>query len=278
MIYKAMTILKIKNPYNAKVCHEETVESTMECSRLLAKKGEPHGSVIVCDFQEQGRGRIRGRQWQTERNEGLMFTVLLRYPKTEDIPAALSLRTGLAAAAAIEDFTPSLKNKVKIKWPNDIIAGSKKIAGILCEADGGIVHIGIGINITQKTFPAPLSEKAGSISLAAGIDIETEKRFTLLEKILSRLYAELETPQGNEQHWKSRIEERLYKKNENVIFIEGQAGSEKKIQGRLISISESGELMIIPEGETSARSFVTGELVLKDSHGAHGGTEHTEGN
>ena len=263
-----MTILEMHNSYNANVYHEETVKSTMEYSRRLAEKGEKHGTVIVSDFQEQGRGRIRGRSWQTERNEGLLFTILLRYPKTEDIPAALSLRAGLAVTAAIEDFVPSLKNKMMIKWPNDIIAGSKKIAGILCEADGGIVHIGVGINISQKAFSAPLSEKAGSISLAAGIDIKNEKRFTLLEKILSSLYTELETPREKDGSkslsWKARIEERLYKKNENVVFIEGQAGSEKKITGRLSGISESGELMIIPNGETRARSFVTGELTFTE--------------
>ena len=252
-----MNILKIKNPFGAPVYHEETVESTMDVSRVLASNGEPHGTVIAADFQEKGRGRIRERQWQMERNLSLPFTVLLRFPRIEDIPPALTLRTGLAVCLAVEDFAPYLAGKLEIKWPNDILTGNKKMAGILCEADGGIVHIGIGINFAQKIFPEPLNTKATSISLAAGIDYESDKRFVLLEKILLSFYGELER-----SDWKSRLEQRLYKKNEDVIFIEGEAGSEKQVRGRLAGIGESGDLLIIPDGETEQRSFISGELSI----------------
>jgi BirA family biotin operon repressor/biotin-[acetyl-CoA-carboxylase] ligase len=252
-----MNILKIKNPFGASVYHEETVDSTMNVSRVLASNGEPHGTVIAADFQEKGRGRIRERQWQMEKNLSLPFTVLLRFPRIEDIPPALTLRTGLAVCLAVEDFVPSLAGKLEIKWPNDILTGNKKMAGILCEADGGIVHIGIGINFTQKIFPEVLRVKATSISLAAGIEIENDKKFILLEKILLSLYSELER-----SDWKSRLEQRLYKKNENVTFIEGEADSANKIKGCLSGITESGELLIIPDGETEPRSFLTGELII----------------
>ena len=252
-----MNILKIKNPFGAPVYHEETVESTMDISRVLAENGEPHGTVIAADFQEKGRGRVRARQWQMEKGLSLPFTVLLRFPRTEDIPPALTLRTGLAVCLAVEDFAPSLNGKLEIKWPNDILTGGKKMAGILCEADGGIVHIGIGINFAQKIFPDPLRTKATSISLAAGMDIEGDKRFILLEKILLSLYGELER-----SDWKSRLEQRLYKKNESIIFIEGTADSEKQVKGSLAGIGESGDLLIIPDGETEQCSFLTGELVV----------------
>lgn len=255
-----MTILEISNRFNAPVYHEETVDSTMNISRRLAKDGSPHGTVIVSDFQEKGRGRVHGRSWQMERGTSLPFTIMLRFPKVEEIPLAVSLRAGLAVCLAIEDFSPSLRGGVMIKWPNDIIIGAKKTAGILCEADGAVVHIGIGVNIAQKKFSAPLDEKATSISLAAGVDIEKGIRFSFLEKILFRLYAELETPEGKD--WKSRIEKRLYKKEESVVFIDGEAGSEKKVTGRLYGISGSGELLIVPDGETEARPFITGELLF----------------
>jgi len=255
-----MIILKIKNPFNAPVYHEETVESTMDISRRLALGGEAHGAVITADFQEKGRGRLRGRVWQMERKMSLPFTILLRFGRVEDIPAALSLRTGLALSLAVEDFVPSLAGRLKVKWPNDILFGSKKMAGILCEADGGVVHIGIGINFAQREFPESLAGKATSIQLASGADIDPEKRFCLLEKILFSLYDELENKKAD--GWKCRLEQRLYKKNENVIFIEGAADSENKIKGRLTGIGESGELLIIPDGESEERSFFTGELFL----------------
>jgi len=253
-----MTILKIKNPFNAPVYHEETVDSTMDVSRRLASNGEPHGVVIAADFQEKGRGRLQGRIWQMERKMSLPFTVLLRFGRIEDIPGALTLRAGLALSLAVEDFAPSLAGGLKIKWPNDILYGSKKTAGILCEADGGVVHIGIGINFAQRQFPESIAGKATSISLAAGIDIDPEMRFCLLEEILFALYNELENKEAN--NWKCRLEQRLYKRNESVIFIEGPADSGKKIKGRITGIGESGELLIIPDGETRERSFFTGEL------------------
>lgn len=279
-----MKRLAIHNPFNAPVYHEETVTSTMDISRALAAKGEPHGTVIAADFQEAGRGRVRERPWDMDRRTSLPFTILLRYPRIESIPVALTLRTGLAVALAIEDFVPALAGvapdtgAVLVKWPNDIMirtpadstaqtAGAaqtapkpqtaQKAAGILTEAHGGgTVFIGIGINVAQKEFPAFLRDKATSISLASGIDIAPEARFALLEKILARLYSELETATD----WRNRLEERLYKKGEQVCFTEGAAGSDRIVEGRLAGIGAGGELLIVPQGESEPRAFITGEL------------------
>ncbi|MDR1838700.1 MAG: biotin--[acetyl-CoA-carboxylase] ligase [Treponema sp.] len=254
-----MTKLEINNPFNAPVYHEETVTSTMDVSRVLSDSGEPHGTVIVADFQEAGRGRGQDRSWQMNRLENLPFTIILRYPRIEDIPSALTLRAGLAVSLAIEDFAPCLQGSVFVKWPNDIMIDSKKTAGILCEAAGGTVHIGVGINVAQKEFSPHLREKAVSIALAANRDIAPVERFSLLEKILARLFDELNTQQ-NAAGWKARLEQRLYKKDEQVVFVEGEAGSGREMQGRLEGIGDGGELLILAERETQPRSFVTGEL------------------
>ena len=256
-----MTKLKVRNPFDAPVYHEETVTSTMEISRALSDSGQPHGTVITADFQEAGRGRIRDRVWQMDRGENLPFTIMLRYPRIEDIPSALTLRVGLAVSLAIEDFAPCLQGSVFIKWPNDIMIGEKKTAGILCEAAGGTVHIGVGINVAQKEFPPHLREKAVGIALAADRDIAPVERFSLLEKILTRLFDELNAPQ-NIKNWKSRLEQRLYKKGEQIVFAEGEAGSGREVSGRLTGIGGYGELLILADGEKQPRSFVTGELMF----------------
>jgi BirA family biotin operon repressor/biotin-[acetyl-CoA-carboxylase] ligase len=253
-----MEPIPIQNPFKAPVYHEETLASTMAVSRALAAGGEPHGTVIAAGFQEAGRGRTQGRIWHMERNTSLPFTVLLRYGRVEAIPPALTLRTGLAIALAIEDFVPALAGAVRVKWPNDIMICAKKAAGILAEAGGGDVHIGIGINVAQKTFPGFLRGKATSLSLAAGMDILWETRFALLENILRRLHGELE----NGGDWRGRLEERLYQKGEAVRFAEGAAGSDRVVEGRLAGIGPGGELLIVPRGESEARSFVTGELLV----------------
>lgn len=249
-----MRQLEIFNPFGAPVYHEKTVTSTMDVSRKLAASGKPHGTVITADFQEAGRGRIRERGWETEENTSLLFTILLRYPSIETIPAAITLRTGLAAALAMEEFAPGLCTSVKIKWPNDIMLGEKKAAGILCEAEGGIVHAGVGINMTQKNFSGALQNKAASMAITLGREISPDERFSLLELILCRFYNELAA-----SDWKHRLEQRLYKKGEAVSFMEGAAESGNLFKGRLAGIGPGGELLI--EGEGGVKAFITGELL-----------------
>ena len=255
-----MTSLNIHNPFGAPVYYLETVESTMDVSRELAERGEPHGTVIAAGFQKKGRGRVNGRVWLTEKNENLLFTILLRYHCIDNIPAAITLRAGIAVSHAVENYAVQLKETVTVKWPNDIMISNKKAAGILCEASSeGIIHVGIGVNFAQKEFPSSIEKKATSIAVAAGIDISPDERFVLLEKILESFYSELVTTQ---ESLKSRLEQRLYKKNEKVIFIEGAAGSGKEVTGILHGITETGELLIKVDGEQEERSFITGELIL----------------
>jgi BirA family biotin operon repressor/biotin-[acetyl-CoA-carboxylase] ligase len=256
-----MQELTIHNPFGAPVYYADTVDSTMNVSRTLAQQGEPHGTVISANFQKEGRGRIKGRVWEMEKGANLAFTILLRFPDIGHIPQALTLRTGLAVSLAIEDFAPTLVGRVKIKWPNDILIAQPaqktqaacKVAGILTEADGGNVHIGIGVNVAQKQFPDSLRDKATSISLATGIEITNEERFTFLEKILICLHAELEST-----NWRERIEVRLYQKGQQIKFAEGPADSGKIVSGLLVGIGAGGELMI--DDAEGVRGFVTGEI------------------
>ena len=254
-----MRRLSLYNPFNAPVYHEDTVDSTMEVSRALARNGEPHGAVIAADFQSAGRGRLRGRAWQMDRGVNLAFTVLLCFPGIESIPAALTLRTGLAVSLAIEDFAPALAGNVFIKWPNDVLIGKAKVVGILAEADGGNVHIGIGVNVAQKHFPESLRDKATSISIAARREIADGERYALLEKILMRLHAEVG---GHADDWRERIETRLYLKGRPVCFAEGPADSGKTVTGILSGIGPGGELLLLPDGGAEITAFTTGELRL----------------
>jgi len=263
-----MRKLNLYNSFKAPIYHGETLGSTMDASKSLALEGSPHGTVICADFQEAGRGRTPGRTWNTGRGDSLMFTVLLRFPGIGDIPKALTLRTGLAVALAIEDFSPPLRDGVMVKWPNDIMLPVpaargvdaqifRKAVGILTEADGGSVHIGIGVNLAQREFPASLKDKAISIALAAGTEIGSGQRFALLEKILARLHDELEMAGDT---WRKSIEARLYMRGVKADFAEGPADSAKIFVGTIAGIGLGGELLVIPEGEAEARAFVSGEL------------------
>jgi BirA family biotin operon repressor/biotin-[acetyl-CoA-carboxylase] ligase len=282
-------LLDIHKPFNAPVYQEETVTSTMEVSRLLARNSaplgasplgasplgasplgaSPHGTVITADFQEAGRGRIPGRRWEMEREQALAFTVLLRFP--DAIPSALTLRAGLAVAFAIEEFAPALSGKALIKWPNDILLPSTsdnkqsvlKAAGILAEAENGNVHIGIGVNVSKKQMPAFLSDKAISLSAAAGAVYNAGDRFILLEKILSHLHDEIEADCGKAANWRERLEARLYKKGEQICFAKGAADSGDLVSGTLAGIGVDGELLIAPDDGTGPLAFTAGEVFIK---------------
>jgi len=266
-----MERLRIRNAFGQPVLYEETVSSTMDAAREMASRGFAHGSVIAAGFQEKGRGR-QERPWRMERGKAIAFTLCLDYGVAPLIPQALTLRVGLAVASGIEDFLPPLAGRVVIKWPNDILlnfpapgAPARKAAGILTEAEGGRVFIGIGVNVAQETFPPELAAKAVSLYAACGpgkaaalcsLPPHASARFTLVEKILARLREELET----EAPWRERLAARLYLRGKRVVFVEGAADSGREIRGVLSGVGAAGELLLIPDGEAAPRAFVTGEL------------------
>ena len=251
-----MQKLSIIHPLDAPVYYCEMVGSTMDESRQLAEQGAPHGTVLLADFQSAGRGR-GGRLWQAESGQNLFFTVLLRYPDYVAIPLALTLRTGLAVALAIVDFTPTLAPMLRVKWPNDIMLGSKKAVGIITEADGTNVYIGVGVNVAQSSFPPPLAGKATSIALALGNPESAIDRFSLLEAILGRLFQEITEPAGN---WYERLSALLYMRGERIRFLAGAADAGVEVFGQIAGLGRNGELLILPDGASEPLPFITGEL------------------
>jgi len=118
-------------------------------ARALA--GEPEGVVLAAEEQTAGRGRM-GRTWVSPPYAALTFSLLIR----PDVPPArrgwLPLLTGVAVATAVTEVTGV---QARLKWPNDLLAGEAKLAGILAEAAGDAVVVGIGLNVS--TEPAELS-------------------------------------------------------------------------------------------------------------------------
>jgi BirA family transcriptional regulator, biotin operon repressor / biotin---[acetyl-CoA-carboxylase] ligase len=146
----------------APVHYFERVASTMDLLHVLAEKGAAPGTAVLAGEQLEGRGS-RGRSWHSPPG-GLWLSVLL-CPATVGGIEVVSLRVGLAVAAALEAFT---SEPVQLKWPNDLILDRRKLGGILCEArwQGGVlawVAVGIGVNV-QNPIPRELQESA--ISLA----------------------------------------------------------------------------------------------------------------
>lgn len=124
-----------------------TVSSTQDVAHELATAGAPAGTLVLADEQTSGRGR-QGRTWISEPGAGIWLTLIERPtdPASADV---LSLRVGLALARALDRFAAE---PVRLKWPNDVYAGARKLAGVLAEArwrDGAVewVAVGVGINL-----------------------------------------------------------------------------------------------------------------------------------
>lgn len=153
-----------------RVSYEAQMPSTNLRAREMARAGAPHGSLAVCDDQTAGRGRMQ-REWKTPPGLALTHSLVLR-PKLSPQDAQLvTLAAAVASAQAIEEVCPELH--AGIKWPNDVLIGTRKCVGILCEVamEGdalAYVIAGVGINVNQTSFPEELSGKATSLRIECG--------------------------------------------------------------------------------------------------------------
>jgi BirA family transcriptional regulator, biotin operon repressor / biotin---[acetyl-CoA-carboxylase] ligase len=123
------------------------VGSTLDVAHDLAASGAPAGTLILADAQTAGRGRM-GRSWRSEPGAGVWLTVIER-PSDAQALETLSLRVGLGIAPALDSLSMS---SIRLKWPNDLYVGDRKLAGILIEARWREGHpdwvaIGVGINL-----------------------------------------------------------------------------------------------------------------------------------
>ena len=146
-----------------------SVDSTNRRARQLAAEGAPHGTLVIADEQTAGRGR-RGRGWISPAGEGVFMSLILRPQSHPSEVARLSMQTALAVALSIAQTTGL---DARIKWPNDIVCGGRKVCGMLLEmnADEQAVHdvvAGIGINVHQTQFAPEIEKTASSLDLLSG--------------------------------------------------------------------------------------------------------------
>jgi BirA family transcriptional regulator, biotin operon repressor / biotin---[acetyl-CoA-carboxylase] ligase len=163
----------------------ESIDSTNNCAKAVAGCGAQEGTVVFAEQQTAGRGRL-GRPWQANPFENLTFSIVLRPKLNAEGFNLLPLYTAVAVAEAVEKTT---KLPVECKWPNDLLIGKKKFAGILIEGsikDNAIeyVVIGVGINVNQMQFAGELEAKATSLRVACNKEID---RSALLRDVLQNL-------------------------------------------------------------------------------------------
>lgn len=183
------------------VVRRESVVSTQSVALELAEQGAPDRTVVIAEHQTGGRGR-RGARWEDEPGASLLVSVVLR-PSLA--PACLPMLSYVAAVAVAEALAAVAPVVPRLKWPNDVLIGGRKIAGILLETktvvagaaspgmtEGGLFKeagapsrqittiMGIGINLGQRQFPPALGDRATSVAIETGLSVDREALLTAL--------------------------------------------------------------------------------------------------
>jgi BirA family biotin operon repressor/biotin-[acetyl-CoA-carboxylase] ligase len=171
----------------AEIHYFPCTESTNRQAKTLAGGGAPSGTLVLAEEQTAGRGR-RGRSWFSPPGAGIYLSVILRPDITPQEAPRFALATAAAVAAAVQETTLV---ETRIKWPNDILAGGRKLGGILTEAvlemdrvEYLIIGLGLNVNLDRIDFPQDLRETATSIQAETG---RWTSRIVLTRRILESL-------------------------------------------------------------------------------------------
>jgi BirA family biotin operon repressor/biotin-[acetyl-CoA-carboxylase] ligase len=166
------------------------VGSTNDIAGALARGGAAEGTVVVAEEQSRGRGRL-GRSWHSPAGCGLWLSIVLRPTLTPDDSTTVSLAGALGVATALENHYGIA---ARLKWPNDVLVGTRKICGILTEGEFigpqvSFIIVGIGINILNREsdFPPEIRDIATSVRIETGRSVaRSEVLLHILEGIEAR--------------------------------------------------------------------------------------------
>lgn len=217
-----------------------SVSSTMTLAANLARDGCASGTVVGADGQVAGIGR-HGHSWHSEAEAGLYVSVVLRMPIPANVLPVVMLALGLSTQEAIAQVTGL---GADLRWPNDVLIGGKKCAGILAQLEADAVIAGIGINVNHSRFPPEIEPLATSLLLEG-------KRGVSREDLLVALLESIDAS--------GKI---LQEQGANMI-LNMFARASSYAEGRRVRVEKDGAVI---EGTTSGLDR-SGFLVVRDDSG-----------
>ncbi len=174
------------------------IDSTNRYLLDEARGGAAGGLVAVADHQTAGRGRF-DRRWEAPPGSSLLVSVLVRPAPHGERSHRAVMAAALALAEAVEEeagVSPGLK------WPNDLVVGDRKLAGLLAEREGDALVIGAGCNVEWDSFPPELADTATACNLEAGYTVDRDE---LLDRFLARLSALLDQLDAVPAQYRARL-------------------------------------------------------------------------
>ncbi|MBN2611533.1 MAG: biotin--[acetyl-CoA-carboxylase] ligase [Bacteroidales bacterium] len=235
----------MKNPdITFKLQNYETLDSTNCFALELLKKDNPaEGTVIMAGFQKKGKGQ-RDNSWQSDKNSNITLSIIL-YP--DFLEPEKQFYLSMALSLAVTELLDEYKIPVSIKWPNDIFAGKKKIAGMLIEnaiLGKQIIHsvLGLGLNVNQERFSADIPNPTSMVIETGNqfaITNVTERLLNIFKKWVKRLYNQ------EYKYIKEKYEQKLLFINTPSLFKRGDRVFKATIQG----INENGQILVAGENK-----------------------------
>ena len=231
----------------------DETDSTNDVAKRAAKNGAAHGALFVAEAQRAGRGR-QGRPWVGVRGESILASVLLRISCEPRKLPPLALVAGLAARDAIAKALGG-RADAKIKWPNDVLLGGRKVAGVLVEAvlvghRVEAVVVGVGVNVHQRAFAPEIEERATSVALHATSPAD---RAAILVDLLEGLDREV-------AHVAARGLGLVHARLAAADALEGRDVNVEGVRGVACGIDLDGALRVRGEDGT-VRRVVAGEVL-----------------
>jgi BirA family transcriptional regulator, biotin operon repressor / biotin---[acetyl-CoA-carboxylase] ligase len=211
---------------------------------LAQKTSQPEGTLVITNAQTRGKGQ-RGNGWEAEPNKNLTLSLLLK-PNFLSVKDQFCLT--VAVSLGVHDFLlGKISGQVKIKWPNDVMVGKKKIVGILIEntlAGERLQQsvVGIGLNVNQKIFSAPM---ATSMSMESKKEFDLAAELNFLVEKLEKRYLQLRA--GKHSELKEAYLKNLYQIGKENRFV----ANGKYLIGKIEGVDESGKLKVNSNGVVS---------------------------
>jgi BirA family biotin operon repressor/biotin-[acetyl-CoA-carboxylase] ligase len=232
-------------------------------ARELAAGGCKEGTVVIAEEQTRGRGRL-GRSWSSPKHQGIWMSIVLK----PDISPARAAAITQVGAASVWKALSEMGIETLIKWPNDILAGGRKVCGILAEMSAEmnkvnyiIAGIGINVNTHPEEFPEELRGTAASLFTESMHEVSRKDLAAAVLNNFESLYREF-IQTGNID---SSIE--ICKSHSATLGRDIRALSgESEIRGRAVDITPDGELMVMDE-EGSLRKLFYGEVSVRGMNG-----------
>lgn len=237
----------------------EQTTSTNDVAEKLARDGVREGVVVFAESQTKGRGRL-GRAWMSPARKGLWFSVLLRPNLHPQETTQLTVISATALRRAVKKVTGLA---AEIKWPNDLLIGGKKTAGILTEMSAEldrvrhvILGIGVDVNLDAAGFPPELRKIATSLKIESGVEISRAELAVEILRELDLDYARIRAGKFSEiaDEWEAAC----ITIGRNVTVHVG----ERRFRGRAESLDDDGALLIRTEHGHLER-VIGGDVMLE---------------